>query len=55
MNQHRVRKDLIEAIRKMEEAGDWPIVQLLLELANFRLQKSIKTEVHAIAEKKVAA
>lgn len=51
----RIGEDLIEAIDKMEAADEWPIVLLLLELAQFRLQESIKAETPVVVEKKVAA
>ena len=51
----RIGKDLIEAIGKMETSNEWAIVIFLLELAQFRLQASIKSEIDAAAQKKAAA
>jgi hypothetical protein len=50
MRQHRIGKDLIEAIRKMEAGDEWPIVLLLLELAQFRLEAFIKSGAEAVEE-----
>jgi hypothetical protein len=44
MKQGRIGEDLIKAIGLMEKFGDWEIVLLLLELAQFRLWASIKAE-----------
>jgi hypothetical protein len=55
MKQHNIGNELIEAISKMEAADEWPIVLLLLELAQFRLHVFIKSETDAGSEKKAAA
>ncbi|MHC4292180.1 MAG: hypothetical protein ACYSTR_08210 [Planctomycetota bacterium] len=46
---------LVEAIKRMEAADDWPIVLLLLELAQFRSQAPRKSATDAVPEEKVTA
>lgn len=46
-------RELIQIISKMEKVSDWPIASLLLELAQFRVQASLKQNTEAVEEKKV--
>ena len=51
MKQGRIGKDLLEAITMMEKADNWPVTILLLELAQFRLKASIRSETNAVTRK----
>jgi hypothetical protein len=55
MKKGRIGKNLIKAIDRMEKIGDWPTTLLLLELAQLRMQASIKPDTGAVEGRKMDA
>ena len=48
MKKHNIGSELVEAIRKMEKAGEYKIVILLLELADYRLKAAKDQEANVV-------